>query len=273
MTTPIPGLPVSPEASSGILLSRYQSTQQAIAVRAALAIIALWDRHINPEKFADSWKPFNPLVNGIIDTHYQATAANAAQFYMHDRIMSGYNPTVVPGVTLDPVYLNRITNIMGPGQFFHFLKEEPDASVASGMAKDALRGASTRLVLNGGRDTVTAAAVKDPMARGWERVIEPGACSFCSMLAGRGAVYKSSTVDFRAHDHCHCIGRPVFIGQDSVNTSLSDDWGRVTKGKRGAEARASWDTYWSSHVDTGLNEPAKVPVEERAGHAAIGGKR
>jgi len=269
MTTPqpVPGLPVSPETSTTLLLAHYRNTQQTIAQRAAIAIHNLWMQLIDPAHFSDSWKRYNPVVNGIIDTHYNMTAANAAQYYANSRVVAGNPHFQVPGVRLDQAYLDKMTNMMGQGQFYHFLKEEsPD--VASGMARDALRGAGTRMIMNGGRETVTQAASGDHLAKGWERVIEPGACGFCAMLAGRGAVYKASTVDFRAHDHCHCVARAVFIGQESINQDLSDQWARVTKGKRGAAARAAWDTHWSSHGNE-RSTNAKEPTEVRPGHAAI----
>jgi hypothetical protein len=265
MTTPIPGLPVSQETANSLLLSQYQRTQQAIAIRAALAIVNLWTRYIHPLRFADSWKPLNPLLQGVVATHYQASAANAAQYYGHARVTAGYPPIPVSGVTLGSEELRKVVNSMGAGQFFHFLKEtEPDQ--ASVMARDALRGASTRLVLNGGRETIVQAAGGDGAALGWERVIEPGACSFCAMLAGRGGVYSAATVGFRAHDHCHCVGRPVFRGQKSVNAELSQAWGEVTKGTRGAAARAAWDTYWSSH---GNNRGAETSPGQGTGPTSV----
>jgi hypothetical protein len=140
---------------------------------------------------------------------------------------------------------------------------------------DALRGASTRMTMMGGRDTVVRASTKDPAAEGWERVIEAGACAFCAMLAGRGAVYKESTVDFRAHDHCHCTARAVFKGQASINQDLSDAWGQVTKGRRGAAARAAWTEHWENrNVNTGSgNGPGTAEAgSEGPGHAGIIGR-
>jgi hypothetical protein len=250
----------------------YRNTQQAIATRAALAIYNLWMRLIDPEHFSDTWKNYNPVVNGIIDTHYRMTAANAAQYYTASRVVAGNPHIAVPAVRLDQDYLNKETNIMGPGQFYHFLKEN-DADTSSGMARDALRGAGARIVMNGGRDTVTKATASDHLARGWERVIEPGACGFCAMLAGRGAVYKESTVDFRAHDHCHCTARAVFIGQESINKDLSDQWASATKGTHGKAAIAAWNRHWeSSHGGIGTATAEESP-ENRPGHAAITGER
>ncbi len=71
-------------------------------------------------------------------------------------------------------------------------------------------GAMGRLVLNGGRDTVTGSLALDPRGQGWRRVIAPSACDFCVLLAGRGAVYSAETALFSAHDHCACSAMPVY---------------------------------------------------------------
>lgn len=63
------------------------------------------------------------------------------------------------------------------------------------------------------RDTITTNRHRDPEAVGWRRVAV-GGCSFCRMLADRGAVYRSETARFAAHTHCHCTAQPVFKGSD-----------------------------------------------------------
>jgi hypothetical protein len=272
MTTPlkskVPGIPLPADMSNQVLLQHYSRAQQSIAVRAALAIINLWNKIIDPEHFNDGWNTLGPLVNGIISSHYDATAASAAQYYVNSRIVSGFDHVTVPGQSPDMSYINHVSDAMGPGQFYHFLPNY-QTDVASGMARDALRGASTRMVMMGGRDTVTNAVRSDPMAKGWERVIEPGACGFCAMLAGRGAVYKASSVDFRAHDHCHCVARAVFIGQQSVNKDLSAEWGQATKGTSGKDAIRAWNSYWESRNGGHQPEGPTVSTEKRTGHAAL----
>jgi len=70
--------------------------------------------------------------------------------------------------------------------------------------------AAQRHVLNGGRETLTGTLKADPEARGWRRVTSGRACEFCSMLAGRGAVYAADTATFRSHDGCSCGAEPVY---------------------------------------------------------------
>lgn len=73
---------------------------------------------------------------------------------------------------------------------------------------------AARLALNSGTDELFASIEADRQ-RGtrvrWARVTRPGACSFCLMLATRGAVYRTeSSANFRPHKGCHCDVEPTF---------------------------------------------------------------
>jgi hypothetical protein len=92
------------------------------------------------------------------------------------------------------------------------------AAAARGIARDAAManafvtssGSISRLVLDAGRETIRATAIADPRSEGWQRITSGRACTFCSTLAGQGAVYREATADFQAHDHCGCTAQPVF---------------------------------------------------------------
>ena len=82
----------------------------------------------------------------------------------------------------------------------------PDESLAFSL----ITGGLQRIVANQARQTIEMAAQADPAAHGWRRVTSADSCRFCRMLAGRGAVYKDSTVRFASHDDCHCAAAPAF---------------------------------------------------------------
>jgi len=76
-----------------------------------------------------------------------------------------------------------------------------------------ISGKAAKYALSGARETVTRSTDRDPHASGWQRITRSGACGFCRMLAGRGAVYKESTVHFAAHGgakggECNCAAAP-----------------------------------------------------------------
>lgn len=83
------------------------------------------------------------------------------------------------------------------------------ADVALTNALTRTQGAMSRLVLNAGRRTIARTTSADPRITGWQRV-GVGKCDLCSLLLGRGAVYREETVSFEAHDNCGCSGEPVY---------------------------------------------------------------
>jgi hypothetical protein len=81
---------------------------------------------------------------------------------------------------------------------------------AVSVAEAASSAAAMRHALNGGRETITHTVRSDADATGWQRVTSGKPCDFCSMLAGRGAVYSDDTVHFDSHDGCACSAEPVW---------------------------------------------------------------
>jgi hypothetical protein len=65
------------------------------------------------------------------------------------------------------------------------------------------------------RDTILENRRRDPESVGWRRITSPGSCGFCRLAASKGAIYKKSTADFAAHDHCGCTAAPVFRGGET----------------------------------------------------------
>jgi hypothetical protein len=249
--------------------------QQLIANRVAASVAAMWNAMVDPANFSDSWRRLAPVVNGIIDMHYQMSAADASQYYGLSRAVGGYSGTTVPGTYLDNGYLSHVVNVMGNGQFYHFLKEN-EAVDASVMARDALCGSAVRLVMNGGRDTVTRAAYHDPVAMGWECIIEPRSCGYCSRLAASSGVHKTAEDKFHAHDDCLCLARVVFNGQSTANEALASEWQKATSGRTGRSAIAAWNQYWSekngigsSQHEVGGPQDEATPSAEGAGNAAF----
>jgi hypothetical protein len=258
-----------------MLFGRYQNNQTAIGKRATTAIGTFWAQIVDPAHFSDSWTRLEPIVGGIIDTHYQMSAADASNYYGLSRAVAGFYGPTVPGSGLDPEYLSGFTQTMGVGQFYHFLDDGKSAATASRMARTALMGASMRVVMNGGRNTVARAAAGDDVALGWERIIEPRSCGYCSGLAASSGVHKT-TSEFNAHDRCQCLARVVFRGQKPANAELVSDWSRVTAGRSGKAAVEAWDQYWSGingersreHSSSG-SEDETTPTVQGAGNAPV----
>jgi hypothetical protein len=267
-------IPVSDKQASDMLFSMYKGHQKLIAARVSAAIGSFWSSMIDPAYFGDTWNRFSPIVRGIIDTHYQMSAADASNYYGLSRAVAGFVGPTVPGRNLASGYLETLTDKAGKGSFYRQVDSGKPAAVASEMARRGLMGASVRVVLNGGRNTVTNAAAGDNVATGWERIVESSPCADCARRAASGGVRKEQSSSFRAHDHCTCLARVVFKGQSSANAGLAEEWGRTTMGKNGKDAIAAWNQYWSEKNGSNRNggggaEATPASTAEGAGDAPV----
>jgi hypothetical protein len=267
-------IPVPAKQASDLLFDMYQGHQKLIAARASAAIGSFWLSIIDPAYFSDTWTRFSPILRGIIDTHYQMSAADASNYYGLSRAVAGFVGPNVPGSDLAGGYLETITDKVGKGSFYRQIDSGKSVAAASEIARRGLMGTSVRVVLNGGRNTVTNAAAGDNVATGWERIVESGPCAYCAMHAASGGVRKEQSFSFRAHDYCTCLARVVFKGQSSANVGLSEEWGRTTVGKNGKDAVAAWNQYWSEKNGSNGNgsggaEATPAPTAEGAGNAPV----
>ena len=112
---------------------------------------------------------------------------------------------------LDRAAVTTSLIVTGPVTVRRALARKVDITKALDLGKAMSARAGSRHVLNGGRETILDTVAADPKALGWARSASGRACAFCSMLAGRGAVYKGEdTADFEAHDGCSCSSEAVY---------------------------------------------------------------
>ncbi len=251
----------------------YRQRQMAIGLAASRAISALWARHIDPARMADSWASIRDIVLSLVRQYFQASAADSAKSYEQMRVLADLGHRSTAMARLPQRELERVVDSQGIGHFFQMMPTLEDPQLASDAADLSLQSSGARLALKGGRQTIVDAVHVDPEANGWERIISGNACSFCSMLAGRGAVYKSQkSADFRAHDHCNCTAAPLFQGQELLQQSreLAQQWQQVTKGKAGANARKAWQQHWENQNGGIGSDSGSTPAfeENRTGDGA-----
>ena len=232
----------------------FQRSQGALSDYVGNSIRAMWDQHINPDQFSNSWKDLGPVVKTLIAQHFDASAANAADYYRNLSVVNGMPLPNVRPARFSGQHLNRMAGSVANGTFYHQLNTKGvEPSRAAEIARNTMSGAGARFALNGARNTVTSAVAADPNATGWERLIEPAACSYCAAQAARGP-FKPGNTSFRAHDYCNCLAMPVLRGATmNPNDDLRDKWNKATGTFTGKEARAAWDKYWSEHGNDTAN--------------------
>lgn len=98
-----------------------------------------------------------------------------------------------------------------------------------------------KLVADQGRATMRQATQRDRGAIAYARAAALGACSFCKLMASRGAVYKNAQTAGREaderftgeasvvkfHDNCSCAIIPVFRGQAFELSPHAAEWDRL----------------------------------------------
>ena len=203
---------------------------------------ALVDQMAGPINVA--WQVFDPkdpstldqlilAIRALIQHFGGASSAASAVFYDHERRQAGIsgNFRAHPAPPADEAKIEKsvrwaVSDAWG---------EHPDLEAA----KVRLTGVVEKNVLDSGRLTIIENVQRDGKAKGWARVAEPGACSFCALLATRGMAYRSeASASFKSHDHCRCHAEPVFNAYEP--SAQIREWQRIyaesTRGVHGPVA-------------------------------------
>lgn len=145
-------------------------------------------------------------IPGIIGYYADGSSALAADFYDQEREAAAAAGRFVA----EPVVLDRAEKIR---RAIAWSTEPVIAGTGDVVVVEARLAEVVQLeTARPYRDTIVTNRRRDPQGEGWRRVAS-GGCSFCRMLADRGAVYKAETARFASHPHCHCTAQPVFKGQ------------------------------------------------------------
>lgn len=240
----------------------YQASQEAVATAAGEAAAGLLP-DLDVTDLTANLPAFKAAVIGSVTDHAQAAGTLAVQQYQRGRRAAGVTVPFRPRVATppsreqiaasvdwatQPLWDSAILAATVPGAP---VETQEAASAAVADAKARLAASSARHVGETGARTITENAGHDRAARGYARIPEAGACSFCLMLALRGAVYKddrgggrggsfaASNAKFKGdkaapstikvHDRCHCHPEPV--------------WGKYEPPARVREAEALYKTH------------------------------
>jgi hypothetical protein len=230
---------------------------------------------------------FFQIVAALVQRYGQASATMAARYYQLERAAAGLGTIHVSPAPLPP--LQQVGATLG-------WATAPLRNGDLATTETNVSGAVDRLVTDVGRRTLVGAVQSDRQAKGWARITRPGACSFCRLMATRGAVYKNEQTaggdaskgfvgegEFKFHNHCHCYVEPAF-GIYEMTAQAREDlatYKRVTEGLSGAAARNAFrravegrDATGESDVVAGAkprvpHTPAKVAVSPETARKLI----
>lgn len=178
--------------------AELRRAQADLARLAANDMAAMWRQVSNA---VEARTALRDILPDLIRTYGQAAASLAADWYDEARTVAG----VGGAFTALPADLGD-----AGADALALWASEHGTDVES--IRALTEGGMQRRINNYSRETVMGSALADPAADGWQRV-GVGACPFCAMLIGRGAVYSESTADFASHDFCNCAAVPAFKGE------------------------------------------------------------
>jgi hypothetical protein len=245
-------------AAQAYLAQAFHAQQAYLAMAVVREVLAIWSQ-LNLRDVRSSWPVLRAALAQEIRSQYVLSAQQANSYFLQSRSAAGVM-TPPPDLAVPPPpvqeLITAVTDSTGP---YRLLASIKSASLPLEQAVQntgvVLAGASTRLVLNGGRQAILSAVQADQKAIAWMRVTAANPCAWCAMLASRGAVYRSeASAGFSAHGHCRCTAAPVFsennAGFIAQNNLLQQEWKRVTRGHSGKYARRAWRRYWDKqHPD------------------------
>lgn len=180
-------------------VASYRAQQAGVAALVKRDLTAFWDTLdlTKPEAVRDALLRFMP---SLVTEYGEVAASVAADWYDDMRLAEGaagrFRAQMADAVA------DALVEAQVRFGSQHLFTDTPTGTL------DFLTLTATKYALYPGRTTIARSADRDPAASGWQRVTRPGACKFCRMLAGRGGVYKESTVYFASHGECNCAAVP-----------------------------------------------------------------
>jgi hypothetical protein len=219
----------------GLAAQRFRSAQQRLT-RGLVVDMRRLRRLIIPSRLQPTVPDWITAVRALVGQYGNASASLAADFYDAQRVAAQVTGSfTVP--LLPPPPDEQVDNSLRWATKDLWPRDPQDPATTDAQKapiEDRLQAAEVKaeavaqkLVTDQGRGTVQAAVRQDRQAVGWARSASLGACAFCKMLSTRGMVYKAGTVNFRAHNGCHCGAIPVFKGQKFELSAHAQEWERL----------------------------------------------
>ncbi|MGQ0774558.1 MAG: VG15 protein [Pseudonocardiales bacterium] len=194
------------------MLSDVDELQEANARRRTRLALRI-RRHYTVLDLRDldaSWPGYLEAAGYDVRTASRASAAQALDYFVSVVLAAGQLPTVKRNVVLglDRRHIEDLLRLTGPIR----IKQLIGAGYAPQTAKLlALRRAvmsAGQFVTDSANDQIMLAAnANQALLQGWRRVLEPGVCAWCRMIAGAAEVhpvYRVTARWRRPHVGCRC---------------------------------------------------------------------
>jgi hypothetical protein len=227
----------------GSLLTAWHGEQQTVigqmVNQVVLQTLPAWD--VASLAAVDAtWPPVEQALIAAVNEAYGLSSAVAVDYYELFRAAEGAAGAST-ALLADPLPAEQVATslrVTGPVVARQLITAEDREIIEKLLA--SLLGSTSRLALNGGRNTIFRSGTADAELLGYARVCHSTRpCAFCRMLRSRGPTYSKETGGFKAHDHCRCTAEPVYSTETGWPDGAEADralWNEVTKGFSGNDA-------------------------------------
>ncbi|MEU1663559.1 hypothetical protein ABZ547_08085 [Streptomyces sparsogenes] len=230
-------------------VGRYRSAQGRLT-RALVLDMRRLHRLIAPSRLQATLPDWIEAVRALIGEYGDASSSLAADFYDGQREAAGVAGRFAVPIP-DPPPDEQVDNSMRWATK-DLWPRDPEASSTTEAQKAPLatrldaaeskaEQVAQRLVAEQGRATMRDAVDRDRYAVAYARAAALGSCSFCRLMASRGAVYRNAQTAGREanerftgnasvvkfHNDCHCTIVPVFRGQRFELSPHAAEWDRI----------------------------------------------
>lgn len=198
------------------LTEAHRLAQTRLGAQSVVTVARMWDL-LDGQDLDGSFDRWLAAVTPVVSAQRTISTQVAAQYLSLFRAaeVGGPAASLVYAPALDQAFPMSML-VTGPIAAKQAISRGVPVDVAMETAQGRSAAAAMRHVLNGGRETLLSSIDADRRALGWARVTSGSACGFCAMLASRGGVYRDSTVDFQAHDHCSCSVEPIYRSESRL---------------------------------------------------------
>jgi hypothetical protein len=206
---------VAATAAGAALTTAYRGQQLAAQAGSLRQLVVLW-RAVDVTNLADTIDVFVHAAALLGGQGFDASAVSAVQYVAEFR-RAELGATIAVQQARRPAQSYIAGQLRGAALSGIIDARKAGKSIdyagRNGLVK--VVGTFGRIVLGGGRKTIEQAVATDRRALGWMRATSGSPCSFCRMLASRGAQYKTErSAGFQPHDHCSCTPEPLYEETD-----------------------------------------------------------
>ena len=215
-------------ADTGAIIAAYGATQRRAAMQTSITVQRLW-AELSTSDLSGSWlRGVGPAIVRAVAAGQMAAAMPGQQYVDAMVAADGLDQDYPEGITR--VNARAVTGIAADGRPLDSLLYLPvirtKTLLKGGLTlQQAMTGGLVHLqrmanseVLDAGRGSAGIAMAANRTVTGYIRMIRPGACSRCAILAGRWYRYDA---DFDRHKHCMCYGVPA-SSERSGRSRLTD---------------------------------------------------